>query len=751
MTTDSTPTTGDSQSPQKAPTLDALTTALQGKTITQGWDVVHAMSADKVNDLLQRQFVTNVVKSSNLPPVEGKVPIAYTNLSVELVDLVLGSPLITFDPQHASGTASISIPVVSGVAHMLATTGPETTVLATQWISYSAGYVITGQVPLGAVEGLVEDGHDVVLDIEDGSGFEADLGLPGATGTLLGTYLLSFIRQHATGYRYSLGTIIYSTDPGLVPAGEFKIATQVDATDPTDKGRVLLFIPTTYNPDGGTQTVLELPNVVPAGMDTTLLIASATTFGKLISAAVGSTFGGAVSAVKLSTGASSLTSTGGSVDSLVKGDNPDNWGSGICLRGDRSAQPEHVVVPLAGVTFSPSSDGKSISASWDSSWSQNYFHFYQDPDMGEVCEDGQFTMSAKFSGATYTPSVDKKDGTTVRFNSPGQVTVIPPPKETKWEWFWDLGIKDTAVETIHDAVSKELVNIFKFTLPEVQAFAVSSLLFPSGKSSFSEARVPGDLMLCGTLVDADLSVNPALQVIEAGGTAKCEANTESVTWLPPKLGTIDDDGNYTAPASIARDTLVTITATLGTGANKLTAYAAILVVPAKVLVSPLITVTQPQYAPQQFEASLPGSTDKPKWSLLPKLGLGTIDDDGNYTPPDTLSEPTVVSVTATLGAATGAATVLITPQAPGGVAVEPYATDPLRPNTEQSFAAKAGNQSIKPTWSLWPPGRGSIDEGTGLYSAPQTIDAPQGVVLMATDPSDSTLTGTAVILLSPAD
>jgi hypothetical protein len=202
---------------------------------------------------------------------------------------------------------------------------------------------------------------------------------------------------------------------------------------------------------------------------------------------------------------------------------------------------------------------------------------------------------------------------------------------------------------------------------------------------------------------------------------------------------------------IARDTLVTITATLGTGANKLTAYAAILVVPAKVLVSPLITVTQPQYAPQQFEASLPGSTDKPKWSLLPKLGLGTIDDDGNYTPPDTLSEPTVVSVTATLGAATGAATVLITPQAPGGVAVEPYATDPLRPNTEQSFAAKAGNQSIKPTWSLWPPGRGSIDEGTGLYSAPQTIDAPQGVVLMATDPSDSTLTGTAVILLSPAD
>jgi hypothetical protein len=226
----------------------------------------------------------------------------------------------------------------------------------------------------------------------------------------------------------------------------------------------------------------------------------------------------------------------------------------------------------------------------------------------------------------------------------------------------------------------------------------------------------------------------------------------------PELGTIDDDGNYKAPQSIARDKIVKITATLRADAKQ-KAYAASLVVPAKVLVSPLIAVMQPQDDPQQFEASLPGSTDKPKWSLSPELGqmalsseLGQIDpDDGLYTPPDTLSEPTVVRVTATLGAATGAATVLITPQAPGGVAVEPYATAPLGPNTEQLFAAKAGNQPIKPKWSLWPPGRGSIDDDTGLYRAPSAIDAPEGVVLMATHPSDSALTGPAVILLSPDD
>jgi hypothetical protein len=728
-------------SPQNAPTLDALTTALDGMTITQGWDVVHAMSAGKVNDLLQRQFVMDLAEHSNLPPVDGKVLIA-GNLSVELVDLVLGSPLIAFQPKLSSGTAAITIPVVSGLAHLVAQTGPETTVLSTQWISQAAGYSITGFVPLATATGHVEGGHDVRLQIESGRNFVSDLGMPGAAGTFIGSYLLSFLQQHATGYGYSLGTIDYSSNgTGLTPT-TFSIATQVDATDPTDSGRVLLFIATTYNPGVGAQTVLARPNIVPVGMDTTLLVASATLFGGIIRSAVGPTFGGAVSTVQLGTGASVLTSTGGSADagevSYTTYSELDEYGSGTCQ------QKEDVVAALAGVTFSPARI--AISASWNGSWSQSWYH-RNSAGKYSGCDDttmreAPITMRATLHTA-YTPSVDPASST-VSFAADANASV---GFDHSGALDWILGdgdARDTLGEQVQNAVNKELQGVFHFTLPDVQAFAVSSLLFPGEQvSSFEEVRVPGDLLLCGTLDAADLGVSPALQEVVAGGSATYTASGP-VKWSA-SLGQIGDDGTYTAPARPSRATVDVITASSTSDASQ-QAYAAAIVVPAQVLVSPLVAVTQPQYAPQQFEASLPGSSGAPSWSLTPEVGQ--IDTNGLFTPPDTLSGPTVVTVTATVGGATGTATILITPQAPAGLAIEPYATVPLGPGHQQQFTATADNQSITPNWSLWPPGGGSID-ATGLYRAPAAIDVPQGIVLMATSPRDPTLTGTAVILLAP--
>ena len=73
------------------------------------------------------------------------------------------------------------------------------------------------------------------------------------------------------GYKYKLGTLIYDDNgTNLKPAGTFQFATQIDATDQTDTGRLLLFIPTTYNPGGGSQTALGLADIVPQGCSTAL-------------------------------------------------------------------------------------------------------------------------------------------------------------------------------------------------------------------------------------------------------------------------------------------------------------------------------------------------------------------------------------------------------------------------------------------------------------------------------------------------
>jgi hypothetical protein len=293
---------------------------------------------------------------------------------------------------------------------------------------------------------------------------------------------------------------------------------------------------------------------------------------------------------------------------------------------------------------------------------------------------------------------------------------------------------------VQAAAQSKLASVLSFGLPDVKAFAVSSLLFPGTEvSRFSQARVPGDLMLCGT-IEGEPSVAPALLKLPTGGTVSFTAPTP-VTW-GASLGTIDGNGNYTAPTRLSRATTAVITAT-DTDSNH--AYAAVVVVPARCLVSPLVIVTQPGYAAQPFLASLPGSSAAATWTISP--AVGSIDDGGNYTPPATAIAATLVTVTATIGTSSATATVLVTPQAPSGVAVSPYATTPLAPGQTQQFAAASGGNAITPTWSLWPPAVGTID-ATGLYEAPGSIATPQGVVLLA---QAGQATGTAVILLAPAD
>ncbi|MCC8985943.1 MAG: hypothetical protein LM513_05060, partial [Nitrospira sp.] len=49
--------------------VESILAQMSGKTITCGYDVVCAMEADLINDLLAQQYVANLHQGTTLPPI----------------------------------------------------------------------------------------------------------------------------------------------------------------------------------------------------------------------------------------------------------------------------------------------------------------------------------------------------------------------------------------------------------------------------------------------------------------------------------------------------------------------------------------------------------------------------------------------------------------------------------------------------------------------------------------------------------
>ncbi|WP_219463347.1 hypothetical protein [Nonomuraea rhizosphaerae] len=725
------------------PSRDDILARLAGKSVTQGWDVVYALAAHKVNELFQRQFVLDLGTGSHLPPVTGSVPVI-GDYAVEFDDVVLGRPLIAFDPGRDPQAALLTIPIVAGIVRIVVADAATTNVVSTQWITEGHGYTITGTVPLAKVKGEVGEQTHVILRIEDGKGFFAGLGLPDAAGTILGTYFLGFLRDHATAYRYALGTLDYtpnSTD--LTPAGDFELATQRDQSDPDDAGRVLLFVPTKYHPQGGSQTALPLADPVPAGMDVALLVSSRVFFGDIVRKALYDALSRGGEGVTVTAGgyqddAWATSSTGGRVPlrTLLKlslGSVQSGW----CGR------PEPVVVPLKDIGFFVRSG--RLAGTWKHDWPQPW-SVELDTPLGPICEDGQVTMTVELD-VSYLPSADPvtavisfqpEGGIKVSYTTPDAGFDLLNKKEAQ------QGISDWIAGQVRDVLGDLLLGL---EIPHVGAFAVTSLLFPGRQTSRLEsAHVPGDLVAFGTLRASDLAVTPPVGSVATGGTLRLSAD-RPVSWSVPRgCGKIDATGLYTPPATLTSSKVVVVTATAVTN-SKEQAYAAVVVSPAEVRIAPIISVLPARAQPQAFTAALPGAEGKAVWSISP--AVGSVDADGVYTPPKKVGKPTAVTIGARIGDRAGQARIVVLPAMPAAVQVTPYAPAPLGPGGTLSFAATLGGDPIAAGWSLLPQ-VGAIDDKGG-YTAPERIETPQAVLVVAADPRTPALGGTAVVLLTPDD
>jgi hypothetical protein len=734
------------------PSPSLILNLMQGITITQGWDVVCAMSVDQINALFSLQYIQNLSQGDTLPPINDRVHIA-ADIWVQFSGLTLGPPLVSFSPGLEPQELSLSIQFLSGMVSMLQVNGSATTVISIQPISTDLGYSLTGTVPLKSIAGKVQNHHDVSIDILNGKAFAANLQITGGADTLLGAYFLSWLQEHVAQFDYKLGTLVYG-NTNLAPAGEFEIATQQDARDSNDKGRVLLFIPTTFNPEGGSQTSLSIPNIIPEGYSATLIVSSQVLFSNILGGFYSqllANFSVTTTGNQANPGSNYTLEISNGILSIPTIETTYNAGRGNfdTFSGTANAPWEFdktpVAFPITGIQIEPV--GNQLSISCNQSWSQNFASIISVPRTEGWVESGSVELNTSLSGVT--KNVVDSVADTISFIGNANVTVSFKQSSIWGDIFGNGDASDYVGGQITTQAQQVLQQIFKVNLPEVNAFAVSNLLFPGMNIlSFGAAYVPGDLIVFGSLQAPAVSITPVSASLTSHQTAQFSASNadgSSVKWSA-LYGTVNADGLYTAPA-ISSYLLDSVFATSSSNANH-QAAAAVNLFPNGVQVSPSFVMIAGNNQPQQFTASSL-EAEGVIWSISPKVG--SISSAGIYTPPVTVSDE-AVTVTATSRSnrnITGSALIVLLTSAPTDVTMTPsFVSVPLTPGATQQFKAVVGqapHTSI--TWSVLPAGQGSITSD-GLYTAPATINAAQSAVIVATD-SISVLFGTALVELAP--
>jgi YD repeat-containing protein len=253
---------------------------------------------------------------------------------------------------------------------------------------------------------------------------------------------------------------------------------------------------------------------------------------------------------------------------------------------------------------------------------------------------------------------------------------------------------------------------------------------------------------------ANLQANQALQFT---ATVTNASNT-AVNWSmnPAWTGTLSPNGLYQAPRWIWTVQTVTITATSQADRTQ-SASATITLIPAVSVSTWPSTATLSSGQTQQFSAYVAAGDNScfgsscVSWSISP-AGVGTIDANGLYTAPSTISTQQTVTVTAISGLyglnSFGTATITLLPPS---VSVSPQAVSLSAQQKQQFVAAVSNSSNPSVTWSISPDGAGTID-ANGIYTAPNIIGAQQTVAVTANNTFNglSTNAGATITLLPPS-
>jgi hypothetical protein len=263
------------------------------------------------------------------------------------------------------------------------------------------------------------------------------------------------------------------------------------------------------------------------------------------------------------------------------------------------------------------------------------------------------------------------------------------------------------------------------------------------------AVISGGGILLYTSVSNRIRVSPmktSLSVSEHQQFTTNGGARQRVSWtLSPQLGTITQDGLYTAPRVIQSSQRVTIRATsLDHPGRSATAEVALRPSEFSVAVGPE-TATLTGGETVKFGAIVSGGSNTDvRWSLEP--AVGSISEEGVYRAPSPVPSDTAVTVIATSEAdpsRSGRATVTLRAVT---ISLDPERSEAKAAGSVRFNASIGSSPNHGVRWSTTGPGYISKN---GVYFAPQTISAAQAVTIIVASNADPSKTARAVVKLVP--
>jgi hypothetical protein len=714
------------------------------KSVALGWDVVVAYNAQSVNELFAAQYVVNLKDNADSMRITETLDVG-SGLQLQLTDLTLGPPLISFPTTPGSQVALVTMNFISGSIVVLQQIGPAQVAVGYQTIAPGNGFLVQMTVPLAQVAGSVTGHQRVILKLTDAAEFVVTLGPAAAAGYLAQYFEQIFQAGRAGAFTYDLGTMV-TNNPGTLTPVSFDICTLPKPGTNGQDGAVLLLV-AVHTGTTGTKPGADYPYIIPDGSSAALIVASKTFFQDILQPYFALNINGSptfqVNQFSVSSPASYLTFTGGRVDAGVIA---HSWVSGLyeysVWSGHRHTT-SHAYIPFLGLSVQPENHLLSMQWSNQGSFHQSFGTSQSGAKLPYLSSTNvNLTVSAVYTAsATVDPETQ-----VVSLAENGQPQIEVKFGSSSWVSKWFGGnAKDAAGLQMAKATTDVIQDVFCLPLPSVSVFAASHLLFPeSNYLQYASASIPGDLAVFGQveLSETSFSISPLQSVMPTKRTLQLTvSNASTPTWTVfPEIGSISSDGVYSSPEESAKTFSVIITATEGTN----TASAVITVLPTPYSVVPAGIMIFPGGGPQQFEAAATDVSGSLVWELFPSDGsAGALDANGLYTPPATFPSgmsSARVQVTAPGSARDGSATIALCNETPTVNVDPPFAFVPGEGS--QPFSVP-GQDTATITWNVHPEFVYGYFEGN-VFSASNR----SGAILVVTATTASGAKGFALVMIT---
>ncbi|WP_248797042.1 hypothetical protein [Pseudomonas sp. MWU13-2105] len=255
--------------------LSELLSMMQGKLMTRGWDAIFSCNRVRLNYLLEQQYITRYEVFSFLPYLSGRTALGEGRDDfAEVKALRLGTPRISFERATSrDSTATVTMNIVSGeIFTWHSQAGAPAQLLSRFPVMEQQGFSVTMTVNLKVVVAEVDRRGRITLDLRGATHFSCDL-LGAGEADLLGAFFQAqFDDMEPNQTVFQLGRISLKGYRGLTPKN-FRLRTQAEpgaqvkgALNEGD-GVVLALIEVRGGTGPGAELGADFPILIPSDLE----------------------------------------------------------------------------------------------------------------------------------------------------------------------------------------------------------------------------------------------------------------------------------------------------------------------------------------------------------------------------------------------------------------------------------------------------------------------------------------------------